>query len=270
MKILTNIKELKKELKSVTNLGFVPTMGGLHHGHLSLINKSKKRCKKTIVSIYVNPTQFTNKIDFFKYPRNLDKDLKLLKKSKIDYLFLPKKKEIYKKKRITPIKIPNKYKVLCAKFRKGHFEGVIDIIDRFLSIIEPKYLFLGEKDFQQFFLISKYVKKKFKTKVILCNTIRDKNNIALSTRNTLLKKNDLVLASKIINKIKKIKKIVKNNNKLIYLFKEAKNELIKDNKIKIEYLEARNVKNLSTFKKAGQFRIFIAYYIKKIRLIDNF
>ena len=92
MKILTNIKELKKELKSVTNLGFVPTMGGLHHGHLSLINKSKKRCKKTIVSIYVNPTQFTNKIDFFKYPRNLDKDLKLLKKSKIDYLFLPKKK----------------------------------------------------------------------------------------------------------------------------------------------------------------------------------
>jgi pantoate--beta-alanine ligase len=270
MKILRNNKELTIELKKVSNLGFVPTMGGLHKGHLSLIKKSKLKSKKTIVSIYVNHTQFNSRNDYLKYPRNIIRDINLLKKNKVDYLFLPQKSEIYKKKRSSSISIPTKYKVLCAKYRKGHFEGVLDIIDRLLNLINPKYLFLGRKDFQQFFLIKNFVKKNYKTKVILCNTIRDKNYIALSTRNSLLKKNDLKIMQKVCKKINKIKKIIKNNNKLVYLIKLTKKQFIKENKIKIEYFEARNENNLSIFKKGKKFRIFIAYYIKKIRLIDNF
>ena len=137
-------------------------MGGLHKGHLKLIKKSINRSQKTLVSIYVNPTQFNKKKDFLKYPRNTKKDLKILKRQKVDFVFLPKTEEIYKRKIRKNIKIHRKKNVLCGKFRKGHFEGVIDVIDRFLSLINPKYIFLGEKDFQQLFLIKNYVKNNLK------------------------------------------------------------------------------------------------------------
>ena len=131
MKIIRRIKELKIEISNINNLGFVPTMGGFHKGHLSLIKKSIEKCSKTLVSIYINPTQFNNKKDFFRYPRNIKKDLNTLKKLNIDYVFLPSTSEIYKEKREKRLDVHSKKKVLCGKYRKGHFEGVIDIIDRF-------------------------------------------------------------------------------------------------------------------------------------------
>ena len=191
MKIIKKINQLNKYISNVSNIGFVPTMGGLHNGHLSLINESKKRSDKTLVSIFINPTQFDKKKDFLNYPRNLKKDLSKLKKKKVDFVFIPTTKEIFDSKRNRKIVISNKYKILCSKFRKGHFEGVLDVVERFLKIIHPKFIFFGEKDYQQFFLINKYFKKKFKTKIILCKTIRDKNKIALSSRNQLLNKTTL-------------------------------------------------------------------------------
>ena len=127
MKILKNINVLKKAINNISNLGFVPTMGSLHEGHISLIRESQKRCKKTLVTIYINPKQFNNKKDFKSYPKKMNADLKILKKMHVDYVFLPLTNEIYKKK-IKQTKIPKKYKVLCAKFRKGHFEGVLNIM----------------------------------------------------------------------------------------------------------------------------------------------
>ena len=171
-----------------------------------------------------------------------------------------------KKKTNKNLKIHIKRKILCGKFRKGHFEGVIDVIDRFLKIIDPNYMFLGEKDFQQIFLIKKYVKKKFKVKVIACKTIRDKNYVALSSRNSLLTKKNLNVAGHIAKKLKLIKK----NNSLKKKLNDIKNNLIKSYKIKIDYLELRDEKNLSVHKKNCKARIFIAYYINKVRLIDNF
>ncbi len=132
MKILLNNDDLNEALKSVSNLGFVPTMGSLHKGHISLIKHSKKACAKTIVSIFVNPNQFNNKRDYIRYPRNYKKDLSILRKLKVNFVFMPNKREIYNSKRI--IKIAKKDKILCAKYRKGHFEGVIDVMERLTKI----------------------------------------------------------------------------------------------------------------------------------------
>ena len=270
MKIIRNVKNLKKAIANISDLGFVPTMGALHEGHLALIKKSINRCEKTLVSIYVNPAQFNNKKDFSNYPRNIDKDLLVLKKQKIDLVFIPKTKEIYKRKTLNKIKIHNKKKVLCGKFRKGHFEGVIDVIDRFLNLINPNYMFLGEKDFQQLFLIKKYVINKFKVKVVSCKIIRDKNYVAISSRNFLLSKKNLNTAGQIAKKLKSFKNKVKNNSIFKKKIDDIKIKLIKNHKIKLDYLELRNEKDLSIFKKNNKFRLFVAYYINKVRLIDNF
>jgi len=270
MKIIRNIKNLKETIMSIPNLGFVPTMGGLHKGHLNLIKKSINKSQKTLISIYVNPTQFNKKKDFLKYPRNAKKDLQFLKKQKVDFVFLPKTEEIYKRKIRKNIRIHEKKNVLCGKFRKGHFEGVIDVIDRFLSLIKPKYIFLGEKEFQQLFLIKKYIKNKFKVKIISCKTVRDKNYVALSSRNFLLSKKNLTTAGKIAKKLKSLKSKLINNKNFKKEINEVKTKLIEKYNIKLEYLELRNEKDLTVFKKKNKFRIFIAYYINKVRLIDNF
>ena len=270
MKTLSNNIDLNEALFGVSNIGFVPTMGSLHDGHISLIKKSLKISNKTIVSIFVNPKQFNNKKDYKKYPRNIKKDLKILKKLKVDLVFLPKIKDIYKYRNKIKIKLNKQDKILCAKYRKGHFEGVIEVMTRLTEMINPSKIFMGEKDFQQLLLVKRYVEKNFKSKIISCKTIRDKNKLALSSRNILLNKNNLNKAGKvakdlIIFKKKLLKK--KNLKNLIFI---KKNELKKSYDIKIDYLELRNTKNLKLTDKIKNAKIFIAYYINKVRLIDNF
>ena len=270
MKILLNNNDLNKALIGVHNLGFVPTMGSLHKGHISLIKKSKKYSKKTLVSIFVNPTQFNNKKDFKRYPRNYKKDLTILKKLNVDFVFLPKNEEIYHFKRSIKIKIKKKHQILCAKFRKGHFEGVIDIMDRLTNLINPNKIFMGEKDYQQIFLVQKYIKKKYASKIIKCKTIRDKNKIAFSSRNQLLTKISFVKAGKLISSLMNFKKEFIKNKNFNTLLNEKKKELSKLYNLKIEYLEFRNINNLKLSNKLKNSKIFIAYYLNKIRLIDNF
>ena len=173
-------------------------MGGLHKGHLSLINKSNKLCKKTIVSIFLNPKQFNNIKDLKSYPRNIKKDLRILRKSKkVDFVYIPKFKDIYEDNKKSKIKLDKKDKILCAKFRKGHFEGVLDVMNRLTKIVNPNKIFMGEKDFQQIHLIKKFLKQRFKAKIISCRTIRDKNKVALSSRNILLSSSNYITAGKI-------------------------------------------------------------------------
>ena len=146
MKILLTNNDLNEALYDVSNLGFVPTMGSLHKGHISLIKKSQKECHKTIVSIFINPTQFNNKNDFKSYPSNIKNDLEIIKKiHKIDFVYIPKFKDIYKNKGKSKIRIKKSDKILCAKFRKGHFEGVLDVMDKLTSLIKPKKNFYGKK-----------------------------------------------------------------------------------------------------------------------------
>ena len=268
MKILLNKNDLNEALYGVSNLGFVPTMGSLHLGHISLIKYSKKKCKKTIVSIFVNPSQFNNKNDYAKYPRNIKKDLLILKKAKVDFVFLPNKNDIYNFKR--KIKISKKDMILCAKYRKGHFEGVIDVMDRFTKMIKPKKIFMGEKDFQQLYLVKNYLKKRSESKIIQCKTVRDNYNLALSSRNLHLKKKELNTARFIAKNLKNFKKRLNKKGNMKNLVNLKKKEINDLKNVKVEYLEIRNRFNLKKKFNSKNFKIFIAYYIKKIRLIDNF
>ena len=270
MKTLLNNIDLNEALFDNSNIGFVPTMGSLHDGHISLIKKSLKLSNKTIVSIFVNPKQFNNKEDYKKYPRNIKKDLKILKKLKVDYVYLPRIKDIYKAKNKIKIKLNKKDKILCAKYRKGHFEGVIEVMTRLTKIVNPSKIFMGEKDFQQLLLVKRYVEKNFRSKIISCKTIRDKNKLALSSRNTLLNKNSLIKAGAIARNLIIFKKKLLKNMNLKNLFLMKKKELKKKYDIKIDYLELRDTKNLKLTKKIKNAKIFVAYYINRVRLIDNF
>ncbi len=270
MKILTKNKDINKALKKVSSLGFVPTMGSLHKGHKYLINQSKKKCNKTLVSIFINPTQFNNKKDYLSYPKNLKEDLNILKKLKVNYVYIPNKKDVYSFKRKKAVVLKKENKILCAKFRKGHFEGVIDVMDRLTNIIRPNKIFMGEKDYQQLLLVKKFIEKKYKTKVVSCKTVRNKNSLALSSRNQLLNKKDLIKASKIAMELFQFKKFLKNNKKTKYLLQKKTTFLKKNFGIKIDYLEIRKKNNLKSSSIIKNSKIFIAYYINKVRLIDNF
>ena len=278
MKLIKQITDLNKAIKGINELGFVPTMGGLHKGHEFLIKTSKKRCKKTLVSIFVNPTQFNNTADYKNYPKNLDVDLKLLKKLKVDFVFLPTVKQIYKNKKFPIISLKKSQKILCAKFRKGHFEGVLNVLSRFVKLLSPKIIFMGEKDYQQYLLVKDYISKKYKAQIFPCKTIRSSNGAALSSRNKLLSKADFKTSGLIANKLIKLKKTINSRNyfdnieskKNRALIQREKINLIKKFNIKIEYLECRNLINLTNNLQNKPFKLFVAYYLNNVRLIDNF
>ena len=244
MKILLKNSDLNEAILDNSNVGFVPTMGSLHKGHISLIKKSLKCCSKTIVSIFVNPTQFNNKSDYEKYPRNIKKDLKILKRLKVNFVFTPNKNQIYNSKNKIKVKFSKKDKILCAKYRKGHFEGVIDIMTRLTKIVNPSKIFMGEKDFQQLLLVKKHIEKNFKSKVILCKTVRDRNKLALSSRNLLLNKKDLIRSGKISRELISFKKKLSKKKFTKNFIYKKKNKLEKLYNINFEYFELRNKKNL--------------------------
>ena len=271
MIILLNNLTLIRKIRPFDDIGFIPTMGGIHNGHISLIERSKKLCKKTIVSIFVNPKQFNNKKDFNTYPVNIKQDLSVLKRIRgIDFIYIPKFKDIYDTDKKSKIKIDINDKILCAKFRKGHFEGVLDVMDRLTNLIKPKKIFMGKKDFQQLFLVKNFIEKKYQTKVIGCKTIRDKNKLALSSRNILFNKDNLETARNISKSFFLIKKKIEKHKNIEKFLLETKKKMQKKFKIKIEYLELRNEKNLNVSKKFKGSILFVAYYLKDIRLIDNF
>ena len=271
MKIIKNIFELNKAIKNYKNIGFVPTMGGIHKGHASLIKISQKNNKKTIVSIFVNPTQFNVKKDFKKYPRNIKKDISILKKLKVSYLYKPSYSDIFKFKTKNKIFLDQFSKKLCGKYRRGHFKGVVDVVNRLLEIIMPKKILLGQKDFQQLVLIKKHIiKNKINTKVISCKTIRDKDFVAYSSRLKRLNNHQRFNLVMIINYLRAykrnllLKKITHNPNKI-------KKRLLILGAKKVDYVEILNLKTLKKPKNnKNLFNIFIAYKINNIRLIDNF
>ena len=270
MKIFKSKHKLQKEILNIKNISFVPTMGGLHRGHVSLIKKSKTFKGKNVVSVFINPKQFNEKKDFLNYPRNLKKDLEVLKRLNVDFVYIPTLKDIFSFRTKNRIFLDDSSKKLCGKSRKGHFEGVLNIINRFLEIIKPRYIFLGIKDFQQCYLINKHIlKKKINTKVIHCKTIRERNGVACSTRNNHLNKNQFKIASNVFRYLKKIKKLTKkkiSNFKII----KIKNDLINLGVKKIDYIELYNLRTLKHPRnKREKFKIFIAFYLNKTRLIDN-
>ena len=268
MKIIRNKDKLSKFLYHEKNLGFVPTMGALHQGHISLIKKSIEFCEKTVVTIFVNKPQFHRKNDYQKYPRILKKDLIILKRLKVNYLYLPYDYEIYPNGPNKNIKINSFSKKLCGKFRPNHFNAVVDVVDRFIKIIKPRKIFLGEKDMQQLKIIDCYVKKFYKNiKIVPCKTIREKNGVAVSSRNILLTLKQKKTASKIYKLLIRSKKnlILKKDN-----LKFIKKKIKKIGASKIDYIEVLDINQIiKPYSKFKNYKIFIAYYLNSTRLIDN-
>ena len=268
MKIIFDKEVLVNLTQNEKKLGFVPTMGALHLGHISLIKKSIRQCNKTIVSIFVNKPQFNKKSDYINYPRLLNKDILLLKKLKVEFLFIPKCKQIYPSAANKKIKISSFSKKLCGKNRPGHFEAVVDVIERFIKIINPRKIYFGKKDMQQLKILESFINKKYsKIDVIGCKTIRNKNGLALSSRNFLLTSKQKIIASKVYKIIKK------NKNKLIFgkfSIKNIEKKILKLGISKIDYIKILNINKVTMpYKKKSNFRIFIAFYLSNVRLIDN-
>ena len=270
MKIFKDRKNLITEISNLKKIAFIPTMGALHKGHISLINKAKKKSKIVLVSIFVNPKQFNSNKDFKNYPRKLKNDISTLKRINVNYLYLPNYKDIYSLKPKNRIFLGKFSKILCGKFRPFHFNGVVNVVNRFLEIIKPKFLYLGRKDYQQLLLIKSHIiQNKIKTKIIECPTIREKNGVAISSRNSKLTKIQIQNAGKICKFIKRNKKQI-----FIKILKKKRHEIL--TKIiglgarKIDYIECVNLIEKKICKKPrSNFNIFIAYYIGGVRLIDN-
>ena len=270
MKIFKNKNSLKKAIAD-KDIAFIPTMGSLHSGHKKLIYVAKKKCKFTLVSIFVNPKQFNSNYDFKRYPRSLRQDIKILKNLKVTFLYIPNFNQVYNFKTKYKVSLHKFQNKLCGKFRPGHFKGVLNVVNRFLEILNPKYIVLGKKDFQQMFLIKDHIKKnKINTKIIVHKIVRKNNGVALSSRNKNLSTSDMTIASKVFRYLKREKSNIKrkiqkkiNTNKLY-------NNIIELGVKKIDYIE---LINLNTLKKPNRinkkFNIFIAYYLGKVRLIDN-
>ena len=270
MKIFRNRKSLINEISNLKNIAFIPTMGALHKGHLSLINKAKKKSKQILVSIYINPKQFSSKKDFKKYPRKISKDIKILRNIKTNYLYIPTNKDIYSYRPKTKVYLGGFSKILCGKYRPLHFRGVVDVVNRFINIIKPKFLYLGMKDFQQLSLIKSHIiKNKIKIKLISCPTIREQNGTALSSRNSRLNKDQLKITGEIYHFVKNNKKLILNKIMDKRKF-ELTNKLIELGASKIDYIECVDLIKKKICKNSkSKFNVFIAYYVDEVRLIDN-
>jgi pantoate--beta-alanine ligase len=276
METFTSKNLFRERLKSLKNqnktIGFVPTMGALHKGHLSLIDCAKKENNITVASIFVNPTQFNERDDFKKYPRNIDKDLDILSRQGCDIAFTPSEEDMYPETDNRHFDFGTLQNVMEGAHRPGHFNGVAQIVSKFLEIIHPDKAYFGEKDFQQLTIIRELTRQmNMNTQIIGCPIIREDDGLAMSSRNKRLSKEERESATKISEILFKGKEMAEQ--KSVKNLKEwMKNELNKNPHINVEYIEIVNEKNLQpihNWKDAKQIRTFAAAWVGNVRLIDN-
>lgn len=264
---------MASERKKGREIGFVPTMGALHAGHLSLVEIAAKQCDLVLASIFVNPTQFNDKKDLERYPRTIEEDKNLLRTVPCDAVFIPSVEEMYPKEENVSFDFGELEKVLEGKHRPGHFNGVAQVVRKFLLIVEPDKAFFGMKDMQQVMIIQELVMQmKIKTEVIPCPTLREADGLAMSSRNSLLNTEErkaAVLLSRLLLEAKQ------NYQKGISPkeIKEKVEKALSTNSIyKPDYFaicEKQNLKEINSFEKGREYIALIACYVGKIRLIDN-
>lgn len=275
MRVIKQISKLRLSLLNQKKIGkkvhFIPTMGALHEGHISLVKSAKAKKATRIVSIFINPDQFSPNEDFDKYPSTIKNDLKLLRKERVDIVFLPNKEEIKKYKikyKIPNFSIENK---LCGKTRPHFFPGVKKIVTKLFDIIEPDKSFFGEKDFQQYLVIKELCKKmKLKTVIVKCKTVRDQKGLALSSRNNYLNEKEKKMAQKINKSVKKFLPFFRENLKVGRGTLKLKQDLFKHGIDSIDYLKIFTEQLTIRKKLNDKCRLFIAVKIGNTRLIDNY
>ena len=277
MLIFSDISSLKihlSKLKKEGNIiGFVPTMGALHKGHLSLINKSISENNLTVVSIFVNPTQFDNSNDLETYPSDIKNDISLLKSITNNIiLFNPDPEEIYSDGiKSQQFNFNGLDEHMEGKYRQNHFQGVATVVSKLLSIVEPYNVYFGEKDFQQLRIIENLVfEKKINTKVIRCETLRDSDGLALSSRNSKLSFSSKKMATNLFKALNFAKEKF-NTLDVVEIEKKIIEQMTAHSEIKLDYFIIADEEKLepSILKNNQKYRAFIAAYISGVRLIDN-
>lgn len=272
MTILKTKYELRKWRQTKENsIGYVPTMGALHEGHLSLIKKSKLNNKNTIVSIFVNPTQFCAGEDFNKYPRNYEKDTKLCEENGVDALFIPNIDEMYSSLEDETVVSPPKHlsSVFEGAVRKGHFDGVLRVVIKLFNLIKPTNAYFGKKDAQQLIIIKKMIEDMFMDiNIIGCDIIRDNNNLALSSRNVYLSKKEYELALKIPQSLDLVIQEIKNGQTQSNILENIAIKHLSG--IDIDYCKVVdfNLRDISSIK-INETIMLLAVKIGNTRLIDN-
>jgi len=264
---------LSSVAKKKTIVGFVPTMGALHKGHLSLIEKAKKKSDVIVVSIFVNPIQFDNKEDLKKYPKTLENDIKLLESINCNILFSPSVDEIYNKNIVSEsFNFDGLEHQMEGKFRDGHFDGVGTIVKTLLEIVKPHNAYFGEKDFQQLQVIKKMVEKhQLGVTIVGCKIFREKDGLAMSSRNARLTDEYRKVAPFIYKTLKKAKKKFETKT-ASEVTNWVEKKFKKHKLLALEYFTIADEKTLETADKIiknHQYRAFIAVFAGEIRLIDN-
>lgn len=270
MKILKTITELKEYRKNLTcNIGFVPTMGALHQGHISLIKKSVDENDKTIVSIFVNPTQFLEGEDFEKYPKRYDADTKICELAGVDALFMPDIKEMYERVEPTVLAPSSVSYILEGYQRPKHFDGVLRVVLKLFNLTKPTKAYFGKKDAQQLYLIQNMVKTLFlDVEIIPCEIVREENGLALSSRNVYLSDDEKTKALKISKSLKIASKEIMRGSLHVEIIKEKMKEVLKE--LHVEYIEIvnRDFKSIKKIELKNSI-ILVAAKVGQTRLIDN-
>ena len=277
MKVYTTIAEVQEYLsgnkKQGHSIGFVPTMGALHEGHLSLIREAKAENDVVVCSIFVNPIQFNNSDDLINYPRNTEKDKQMLIKEKCDVLFLPSENEMYPEPATEKYDFGNLDKVMEGLHRPGHFNGVAVVVKRLFDIIKPTRAYFGMKDYQQMVIIHHMVKTlKLPVEIIPCPIIRDENGLALSSRNQRLSESEKFQASFLYDTLKYVK-TRSGYDSVSEIKKEVELQFKRNKYVSLEYLEIVDMYTLKPLKiwtESKHVIACIAAHVGKVRLIDNY
>jgi pantoate--beta-alanine ligase len=273
-KLMASTSELLKSKGE--KIGLVPTMGCLHKGHISLIERARTECTKVIVSIFVNPMQFGPEEDFARYPRNFKTDCSFCQKAGVDYIFFPSTDEMYEKDYKTFIEVRDLGDVMCGTARPGHFKGVCTVVLKLFNIIRPNIAYFGQKDYQQLVIIRKMTKDlNAPMEIAECPTAREEDGLAISSRNKYLSSDERKNAAVLYQSLKLAKELIINGQKNLEIVRKAALEKLESNPFvsKIDYFDFRDKNMLYEIKRIDQkpagTLIASAIWMGKTRLIDN-
>jgi len=250
-------------------IAFVPTMGGLHDGHLALVKLAKQKADKVVVSIFVNPTQFSENEDFDQYPNTFEQDVLLLERNQVDGLFSPSVEQIYPQGLDADIDIGEIGNILCGASRPGHFQGVVQVVNRLFDIVKPNLAVFGKKDYQQLLIIKQMVAQlSLDVKIISHPIVREKDGLAMSTRNQYLSADERKVSPNLYKNLLELKREIQKGQAINVAVKQARMQIEKNFKLDyIETLDANTLKQITD--NTSEIAILCAIFIGSTRLIDN-
>ncbi len=264
---------VKKWIRKGLTIGFVPTMGYLHPGHRSLIEKARRENDKVVVSIFVNPIQFGPNEDFEKYPRDMEADTEMCREAKVDLIFAPAVSEMYKTPNLSYVDIEKLGDGLCGAKRAGHFRGVCTVVSKLFNLVTPDRAYFGEKDFQQLAIIKRMVSDlEFDVEIIPCPIIREEDGLAISSRNAYLSPAERRAALVVSQSLSRAREAIGRGERDVSAIKAlVMNELLQEPLARVDYVEVVDAAELSPVAEiGGSVVVAVAVFIGKTRLIDNF